>query len=413
MEAVLTIKLIDLKILLYTQWFDPEPTFKGLAFAKELVSQGHHVEVLTGFPNYPGGQVYSGYSIKLYQKELMNGIIVHRVPLYPDHGTSALKRIFNYVSFGFFSFLVGVLKLPKFDVIYAYHPPLTTGLSASLISFFRRTPVVLDVQDLWPDTLAASGMLSNAKALKVVGWFCNFVYGSVAHIVVLSPGFKQRLTSRGVPEDKLSVIYNWCDEKSLDKTVISPHQLPTLGFNLVFAGNLGHAQGLEALVEAAHILQTKQIAANFIFIGDGVAKQQAQELVQKLHLNNVYFIPRVPVSQVGCLLQVADALLVHLLDEELFRITIPSRTQAYLYMGKPILMAVNGDAADLIISAGAGVLAQPNTPLAIADAVIEFVNMPPCKRLEMGANARQFYLEHLSLQSGVKAFIELFRKVVK
>lgn len=400
-----------MKILIFTQWFDPEPAFKGLAFAKELVSQGHHVEVLTGFPNYPGGQVYSGYSIKLYQKDIMDGIVVHRVALYPDHGTSAIKRIFNYVSFGFFSCLTGVFKLPKFDVIYAYHPPLTTGLSAVLISLVRRTPVVLDVQDLWPDTLAATGMLSNAKALRVVGWFCNFVYRNVAHVVVLSPGFKQRLISRGVPEDKISVIYNWCDEKALDKTSTCPHQLPTVGFNLVFAGNLGHAQGLGALVEAANILQSKNIAANFIFIGDGVAKQQSQELVQKLQLNNVYFIPRVPVNQVGSLLQIADALLVHLLDEELFRITIPSRTQAYLYMGKPILMAVSGDAADLVISAGAGVLAQPNTPLSIADALIVLVEMDACKRFEMGANARKYYLEHLSLQSGVKAFIKLFYKV--
>ncbi len=402
-----------MKILLLTQWFDPEPTFKGLAFAKELANQGHHVEVLTGFPNYPGGIVYSGYRVKLYQKEFMDGIIVHRVALYPNHGTSALKRILNYVSFGFFSCLMGVLKLPKFDVIYAYHPPLTTGLSASLISFLKRTPVVLDIQDLWPDTLAATGMLSNPKALKVVGWFCNLVYRSVAHIVVLSPGFKQRLTSRGVPDDKLSVIYNWCDERALDKASICPYHLPTSGFNLAFAGNLGNAQGLEALIEAAHILQNRQIAANFIFIGDGVAKQKAQELVQKLQLNNVYFIPRVPVNQIGSLLLTADALLVHLLDEELFRITIPSRTQAYLYMGKPILMAVNGDAADLIISAGAGVLAQPNTPLSIADALIKLTNMEHWKLLEMGANARRYYLEHLSLQSGVKSFIELFYKVVK
>jgi glycosyltransferase involved in cell wall biosynthesis len=256
-------------------------------------------------------------------------------------------------------------------------------------------------------------MLSNPKALKVVGWFCNLVYRSVAHIVVLSPGFKQRLTSRGVPDDKLSVIYNWCDERALDKASICPYHLPTSGFNLAFAGNLGNAQGLEALIEAAHILQNRQIAANFIFIGDGVAKQKAQELVQKLQLNNVYFIPRVPVNQIGSLLLTADALLVHLLDEELFRITIPSRTQAYLYMGKPILMAVNGDAADLIISAGAGVLAQPNTPLSIADALIKLTNMEHWKLLEMGANARRYYLEHLSLQSGVKSFIELFYKVVK
>lgn len=341
----------------------------------------------------------------------MDGIVVHRVALYPDHGISAIKRILNYVSFGFFSCLTGVFKLPKFDVIYAYHPPLTTGLSAALISLVRRTPVVLDVQDLWPDTLAATGMLSNKKLLKVVGWFCNFVYRNVTQIAVLSPGFKERLIERGVPSDKISVIYNWCDEKALDTTTKSSHKLPEHGFNLVFAGNLGHAQGLNALVHAAKIIQDKNIAANFVFIGDGVAKIEAQNLVKELNLDNVYFIPRVPVTEIGGLLKIADGLLVHLLDEELFRITIPSRTQANMYVGKPILMAVKGDASDLITSAGAGVLAQPNTPVSIADALIELVEMDTSKRLEMGANARKYYLEQLSLFSGVKAFIKLFDEV--
>lgn len=343
----------------------------------------------------------------------MDGIVVHRVALYPDHGTSAIKRILNYVSFGFFSCLTGVFKLPKFDVIYAYHPPLTTGLSAALISLARRTPVVLDVQDLWPDTLAATGMLSNIRVLKVVGWFCNFVYRNVTKIAVLSPGFKERLIERGVPSDKISVIYNWCDEKALDTTTKSSHKLPEHGFNLVFAGNLGHAQGLNALVHAAKIIQDKNIAANFVFIGDGVAKIEAQNLVKEFNLVNVYFIPRVPVTEIGGLLKLADGLLVHLLDEELFRITIPSRTQANMYVGKPILMAVKGDAADLIERANAGVLAEPNMPSSIAEGLATLVNLTEDQLQEMGENAHNFYMQHLSVDSGVKSFIELFRKVIK
>lgn len=121
----------------------------------------------------------------------MDGIVVHRVALYPDHGKSALKRIFNYVSFGVTSFIAGTFKLAKYDVIYAYHPPLTTGLSALLVGFFRRTPVVVDIQDLWPDTLAATGMLSNKRALSVVDWFCDKLYAMSSHIVVLHQGSKK------------------------------------------------------------------------------------------------------------------------------------------------------------------------------------------------------------------------------
>ena len=402
-----------MKILLLTQWFDPEPFFKGLSFAKELIKQGHEVEVLTGFPNYPGGKVYDGYKIKIYHKELMDNVVVHRVALYPDHGKSAIKRVINYVSFGFFSCLFGIFKLSRFDVIYAYHPPLTTGIAASLISLFRRTPVVLDVQDLWPDTLAATGMLSDKKALSIVGWVCKQVYKSIAHIVVLSPGFERLLIQRGVPANKLSVIYNWCDEAALEIVEESPYRLPEQGFNLVFAGNLGFAQGLQALVETAKILSDKNIRANIVFVGDGVAKNDAQKLTEHYQLKNVFFIPRVTVKQVGSLLNVADALLVHLVDDELFKITIPSRTQAYLFTGKPILMAVSGDAAQLIQQANAGIIANPNCPKSLADAIKNLVEISIEEREQLATNAQIFYKENLSMAVGVKQFIEIFEKVKK
>lgn len=402
-----------MKILLLTQWFDPEPTFKGLPFAKELKSLGHDVEVLTGFPNYPGGKVYSGYKISLYQKDVMDGIVIHRVALYPDHGKSALKRVFNYISFCLTSLLVGVFKLPKYDIIYAYHPPLTTGISSMFMSFFRRTPVVLDIQDLWPDTLAATGMLSNTKLLSIVAWFCKRVYNSAAHIAVLSPGFKDKLTERGVPESKLSVIYNWCDESSIENFESCSYKLPENGFNLVFAGNLGHAQGLPALIEAAKIVNESGVVANFVFVGDGVSKLDAKILADSYKLNNVYFIPRVPVSEVGQLLNSADALLVHLLDDELFRITIPSRTQAYLCIGKPILMAVKGDAADLIEKSKSGLIAEPNNPNSIADTLICLVRMSQNERVELSRNAKDFYHKNLSLKKGVQSFSDLFSRIVK
>ncbi|KZY84891.1 glycosyltransferase WbuB, partial [Oleiphilus sp. HI0072] len=286
-----------------TQWFDPEPTFKGLLFAKELQKKGNQVEVITGFPNYPGGRVYDGYKIKLYQKEVIDDVVVHRVPLYPSHDGSALKRIANYLSFFFASFICGVFKAFKPDVIYSYHPPLTTALSAMLVGFFKRRPFVVDIQDLWPDTLAATGMLSNQKVLNIVGWVCKKVYRRSARLIVLSPGFKKRLIELGVPESKISVIYNWCDEDALRNPVMSNASIPKNGNrNLLFAGNLGHAQGLPAIVDAAAILQEKNVQVNIVFVGEGVAKQAAVEQVSKLGLNNVFFIPRVPIQEVGSLL---------------------------------------------------------------------------------------------------------------
>ncbi|MGL1028202.1 glycosyltransferase family 4 protein [Vibrio vulnificus] len=401
-----------MKILLLTQWFDPEPTFKGLLFAQSLRDQGHEVEVLTGFPNYPGGKVYDGYKISLYQKEIMDGIVVHRVPLYPSHDSSALKRVFNYISFAASSFLIGLIKTKKIDVIYSYHPPLTTSLSALLLSFFKRVPFVVDIQDLWPDTLAATGMINNRKVLKIVDMACRLVYRRAAKIVVLSPGFKQRLISRNVPENKIEIIYNWCNEPALNNYQECPMPLPSNGkLNLVFAGNLGFAQGLPAIIDAAEILMRNNVAVNVVFVGDGIAKAESIEQGQSKGLDNVYFLPRVPMTQVGNILNQADILLVHLNDDELFRITIPSRTQANLAIGKPIVMGVKGDAADLIDMAGAGITCEPNNPQSLAGAIQQLVEMTSQERELMGLNAKNFYYDNLSLQQGVSRFISIFEEI--
>lgn len=402
-----------MKILLLTQWFDPEPTFKGLLFAQALRDEGHEVEVLTGFPNYPGGKVYDGYKIKFYQKEVMDGITVHRAPLYPSHDGFAAKRILNYVSFAISTFLVGLIKTRNIDVIYSYHPPLTTSLSAFLLGFCKRVPFVMDVQDLWPDTLSATGMISSKKALSVVGTVCNFLYKRASKVVVLSPGFKKRIVSRGVPAKKVEVIYNWCNEPALNNFEQTEVKLPDNGsLNLLFAGNLGFAQGLPSIIQAAKILQSKNIGVNIVLLGDGVAKQAAINDTVELKLNNVYFLPRVSMQQVGSLLSCADMLLVHLNKNELFEITVPSRTQANMAMGKPIVMGVSGDASNLISNAGAGVTCQPDNPQSLADAISQLCSLTDIERLQLGKAGKYYYQEHLSLKRGVAKFIAIFEEVL-
>lgn len=401
-----------MKILLLTQWFEPEPTFKGLLFAQALRDEGHEVEVLTGFPNYPGGKVYDGYKIMPYTKEVMDGIVVHRAPLYPSHDSSALKRVFNYISFAVSSFVIGLIKTRNIDVIYSYHPPLTTSLSATMLALFKRIPFVVDIQDLWPDTLAVTGMVNNKKVLKIVDSVCHMVYRRASKVVVLSPGFKARLLSRGVPEKKVEVIYNWCNETALNDYAVSSVKLPANDkLNLIFAGNLGFAQGLPAIVDAAEILMREGVPVNIVLVGDGVAKLDAIARSQEKGLDNIFFLPRVPMSEVGSLLSTSDILLVHLNDEDLFRITIPSRTQANLAMGKPIVMGVKGDAADLIDLAGAGITCEPNNPTSLAGAIQQLLVISPQERELMGQNAKKFYYEKLSLKNGVSRFISIFEEI--
>lgn len=398
------------RVLLLTQWFDPEPTFKGLVFARELVQQGFEVEVVTGFPNYPGGKVYPGYKIKWLQREMIDGVRITRVPLYPNHNQSAIKRILNYVSFAGSSLFYGLFMAKRADVIYAYHPPLTVGVAASLLRLIRRIPVVYDIQDMWPDTLRATGMVNNTLALAVVGWVCQFVYRHVDRIVVLSPGFKRLLLSRGVPAEKMEVIYNWADEASL-ATPIEPEIVPIPDdgrFKVLFAGNMGKAQALDAVIDAAALLQGCGAKACFVMLGGGVEVVRLQQRVEDMRLTNVVFLPAVPMSHVGALLQKADALLVHLRKDPLFEITIPSKTQAYMAVGKPLLMAVNGDAADLVLESGGGVVAASENPKALAAAVEKLSALPPDALSDMGMKAKAYYHKYLSLNVGASRFGEIF-----
>lgn len=401
-----------MNILIITQWFDPEPTFKGLLFAKELVKRGHSVEVVTGFPNYPGGKVYDGYKIKFPSKEVIDGVVVYRTPLYPSHDQGAFKRIVNYVSFAASSCLCGIFKAKNPDVIYSYHPPLTTALSAMVVSFFKRAPFIVDVQDLWPDTLAATGMLNNEKALSIVDKFCNLVYRRASKVVVLSSGFKSRLIEKGIPKEKLEVIYNWCDKEALCNAVESQQKLPENGrLNLLFAGNLGFAQGLPAIIDAAKILQEKDVKTNIVLLGSGIAKEEAVNQSKRLGLRNTYFLSRVPMQEVGSILKQADALLVHLTDDVLFSITIPSRTQAYLAIGKPIVMAVNGDAAELIKQSESGVTCKANNADSLANAIMEITNKTEQERSNMAQNALDFYNGELSISVGVEKFLSVFEEI--
>ncbi|MCP2227996.1 glycosyltransferase involved in cell wall biosynthesis [Pseudomonas silensiensis] len=404
-----------IRVLLFTQWFDPEPTFKGLVFARELVAQGFDVEVVTGFPNYPGGKLYPGYKMKALQREVIDGVQITRLPLYPSHGQSGVGRLLNYISFAASISLYGLFRAKKPDVVYAYHPPLTVGIAAALVRFFRRVPVVYDIQDMWPDTLKATGMFSNEKLLKIVSCVCNWVYRNVDQIVVLSPGFKRLLIERGVPSQKIDVIYNWCSE---DMVRATPDKLPTnfpvtSKFRILFAGNMGKAQSLDTVIDAAQLLQEQASQVAFIFLGGGVETSRLEALAKGRNLDNVFFLPAVPMPDVGAYLAAADALLVHLKKDPLFTITIPSKTQAYMAAGKPILMAVDGDAADLVRDAGCGVVSESDNPQALVDAVLALMEVSAEGRSCMAENGAAFYQKELSLRVGVERFGEHFKRMSK
>lgn len=399
------------RILFLSQLFDPEPTAKGLRFIQGLIERGIDAEVVTGFPNYPGGKVYPGYRMRWCQSETMEGVKVTRLATYPSHDASAVKRISCYLSFYATALLHLLFRARRTDLIYVYYPSLTAGLSAISAKLFRRTPVVLDIQDLWPDSLGASGMMTSRFLLALVNYFCGLLYRNCNHIIVQSPGFRRLLIERGVPAEKITVIYNWTDEiPAPGPTVLPAGFQATDELRFLFAGNMGAAQGLAALLDAAALVQTARPDITFYFMGGGAERGALENHAARLGLHNVRFLPRVSMREAQAYLAAADCLIVHLKDQPLFRVTIPSKTQAYLFAGRPILMAVPGDAADLVESAGAGLGAMPEEPADLAAKALALADLPPEARAAMGARGRSFYLTRLSARQGLDATATIIRQ---
>jgi colanic acid biosynthesis glycosyl transferase WcaI len=401
------------RLIMLTQWFDPEPTMKGLKFARRMSELGFDVEVVTGFPNYPGGKVYDGYKIRPIHRERHGSVSVTRLALYPSHDGSKIGRILNYLTFFLTAFSYLTFFARKADIVYAYHPPLTVSLAATLSKLFRRSPVVIDIQDMWPDTLKATGMISDSRVLGLIDSACRWTYRRVDHIVVLSNGFKALLAARNVPSEKVTVIYNWADELQEDSGPAGAQNAfgPAGVFRVLFAGNLGRAQALDTVLDAANLLSARS-DIEFCFLGSGLELDRLQQRATQQSLTNVRFLPRVPASEVGAYLADADALLVHLKADPLFEITVPSKTQAYLQAGRPIIMAVPGDAAQLIRNANAGVVVSPEDPRALADAVAALAEMPDDERALMGQNAGAYYAQELSFSKGAGSFAALFRSLI-
>lgn len=406
-----------MRILFITQWFQPEPQLTGMPFAKALVKLGHEVQVLTGFPNYPGGKLYDGYKIKLLQKETIEGISVLRVPLYPSHDNSAFRRFLNYASFALSAAILGPWVVSRADVIYAYHPPATIFFPVWLVHFLRRIPIVYNIQNLWPDTLRVTGMFKSNIGLKLVNSFCNLTYKMSDKIVVLSPGFKNVLCARGVSADKIEVVYNWCDDEIIHsaapKAEFKQKMEADTHFNIMFAGNIGKAQLLDPVLEAAQRVKKRYPHVQFIFVGGGIDVDRLNKKSHELNLDNVKFFPYQPQSEIASILSIADVLLVHLKDDPLFRITIPSKIQAYMSVGKAIIVGVNGDATDLVIKAKAGVSCQSGNSDSIFDAISKLVEMPKSELAAMGMNGREFYNKELALDVGAKKYEEIFMSVIR
>jgi colanic acid biosynthesis glycosyl transferase WcaI len=384
-----------MKILLISQYFFPE-RFVINEVAQELVRRGHEVTVLTGLPNYPSGRLFDGYRPRPLQREVVGAVTVIRVPVVPRMQARSFQLVLNYLSFAASGVLATAAGIGRgHDTVLVYLPsPITSALPAIVLRAFYRVPVVLWLQDLWPESLRATGAIRSRLALRLADRLVRWIYGKVDRILVQSPGFENSVRARAPMDVEIRYVPNPAD--SHYQPVSRSEQTPTdfqlfQGFRILFAGNMGVAQDLHNVLAAAKLTSGIQ-DLKWILIGAGREKASLSRKIEELGLRDTVQIagPYDP-SEMPTLFGVSDVLLVSLRNDEALNVTIPSKMQAYLASARPILAAVGGPAADILRAAGAGLACDPGDPAALATAALAMYRTEPECLEEMGQRGRAYY----------------------
>ncbi|MBN1318945.1 MAG: glycosyltransferase family 4 protein [Anaerolineales bacterium] len=399
-----------MRILLVTLHYYPEPNTKPHDLAMELTRRGHDVTVVTGFPHYPGEHLYGGYRMRLRQWETIDGIRVLRVPLLINRSKSSIRRIIYYLSFTFSSTVMATFLVRKPDVIWTYG----LGLPGLFLSKLKRTPYVHEVQDLWPEWGRTAGIGMRDWLFNILAWQERQIRNSAKAVSTISEGFKRALIENGTPEEKITIIPNWANENNFYPADANLELGKREGlhdrFNVMYIGNVGVAQALGVVLDAA--TQMNDLPdVQFVIIGDGIEYEQLVQQARQASLDNVLFLGSRPQNQAAAYSAFADVLLMHLKANPEYAITIPSKTYAYLATGRPILAAMCGDAADLIQKHNAGLVVPPENPRALADAVRQLYKMSVQERNKMGLSGREAFLNSFTRQIIVDRYEQLFEHV--
>ena len=388
-----------MKVLILSQHFWPE-SFRINEVAALLRENGCEVTVLTGKPNYPQGTVYPGYRAGGTQREDYEGIPVFRVPMVPRGRVQTLVSLgFNYFSFVFSAALFGawLLRGRKCDVVFVYGTsPILQAIPGVVLSWIKRARLVVWVQDLWPESLQAAGFVDNPRVLGAVAWVVRWIYKHSDLLLVQSPAFHSAvapLAGRTPVEyypNPGERVFQRADQAD---PALAPLQLEP-GFNLVFAGNLGAVQGLECVLDAAQLLLPHP-DVRVVLVGSGRRGEWLREQVQRRGLHNVTLPGSFPLEDMPGIFAQASALLVTLArTHPILSLTVPSKLQAYLAAGRPVIGAMDGEGARVVMESGAGFTCPAEDAQALADAILRLRALDVAQRDSMGRKAREYYLQH-------------------
>lgn len=396
-----------MKVLVVSQYFWPE-SFRINEVTASLADRGIPVCVLTGKPNYPNGQIFPGYRSWGCQTE-HHRCQVFRVPIYPRGLKSAVRLALNYLSFVASASVFGCWSLRRvpFDVVLVYAPsPLLQALPALFLSRLRRSPLVVWVQDLWPESLEATGYVRNGIIIGAIRKVVTFLYKRTDLILVSSRPFEVAIRQM-VPSARISYFPNSVDSRFCDPESGIKPIVPIFddGFNVVFAGNVGAAQAVKVIVAAAEKLVAYR-EIRFVVLGSGSELEWMRRQVAERDLPNLHLAGRFSVEAMPFLLARASVLLVTLADRPIFSATVPNKVQAYLAIGRPIIACLRGEGARIVMEANAGIAVPPEDADSLADAVVKLYETSPEIRDEMGANGRAYFRKYFDHERLVSELID-------
>lgn len=407
-----------MKLLILTQYFPPEvgaPQNRLFELAIRLQKEGVDITVLTAMPNYPNMEIHKSYLGKKYYYEEMEGLKVHRSSIFVSKSKSILIRLQNYFSFVWSSYKVGRTKLKgEYDFILCESPPLFLGISAYLLSKNKKAKMIFNVSDLWPESAEKLGLVTNKFFLKLATILEEFLYRKSVLITGQTQGIVENISNRfpqknvywlpnGVdlsfynPDD---VVSNWRSENKFHKDDLL----------LLYAGILGHAQGIEVILNAANLTK-KHPGIKYLMLGSGPEKEKLLQIKEELQLENVFFLDLVPKSKMPEIVKAVDVALVPLKKLDLFLGAIPSKIFENLAMKKPLLLGVDGEAKELFINKGnAGLFFDPENNLELAEKII-YLNANREKIEEFGANGRRYVDEYFNRNKIGKEFYSELKKI--
>jgi glycosyltransferase involved in cell wall biosynthesis len=403
-------------ILFFSHYFPPEgnaPASRVHALCRHWVRTQQAVRVVTCAPNVPDGVVYDGYRNALQHSEEIDGISTLRVWTYLAANKGTTKRILNYLSYMVSASLAGLL-VRRPDVVIATSPQFFCGWAGVIVSRLRRVPFILEIRDIWPESIVTVGAMRSARLVRTLEWLERRMYAAATHIVTVGEGYRERFCEKGVPAEKITVISNGVDE-AFQPRPADPALRERWGlgdrFVCAYIGTVGMASGLDVVLRAGRVLAERgRDDIHFLIVGDGAVREKLEAEAERLGVRNVTFTGRLNREQIPLLLATIDACLVHLKKRDLFTTVMPSKIFEAAAMAKPIVLGVGGHAADLVQRAGCGICIEPENETELVGALQRMAD-DRALTASLGEAGREYIVHRFDRGALAADYLELIRRV--